>query len=894
MEMTMNTTVTPEDAALFSSTDGSRRQTANVIQMPTSYSPPPAVPAAEPEKEAKKAGRPKKVDPDLFIAALPDNDPALSDFAWLDSPPARSMHVYKTAQGRSIFAVLRGTDRTPRTLVFGAKTGENRRWSIQPADKVGAILGPLLPEAGLTKIPLYNERNVAGRAEDKIVFATDEVAADEIMRRVDGVVAVACLGGTRAISRTSLASILDRQIIIVPKAGSNAIVEARVINAAIHQARLERGEFRTTPPRVKVALPPGFLPDGWQVGDPVPAPEPDSEGKVNIFENVGFSLRSLIESAVAIDEMADASAGLPPGFEIDGGFLYFCPPAPSRKDGAATEIPARIKVSEALSVSGVIIDAETGDRRVKITWTDRDTGEQREYTPLKSLIHSRGGEVIKAYLEGQGLSCPPAGAPFLMKFISEHASASIDYLFSKSGWQSHNGKHAFAWPGGISTEDGDASNLHFIAASDAGMAFTSQGTLEEWQAHVAEPLGHNKYGVLAISTAFAGPLINIPGSFGLSAAGGWNFWGARKTGKTILLGAAASVWGSPRMLKSWNTSGCGMEATCTDTSETLLCVDEMTGTDPDAISKLVYQIPNGIGRLRAKPTGEKKEESHWFAIMISTSEHTLSTVMRSDPTGGQKVRMVDIDCNSRFGVFDDTRGQTPNDFSTAVDSARKEYFGTAAPVYLKHLVHLRNKPDGDREIAERIHNLKRQIIEESGITDVKGDAGVIAGRLALAAAGAEMAVDCGVLPWESGRATEVCIEVFQDWYRANGGGVDNELISALEAVRDVIDASGSARFIPWEFAKSAAEGTGARWHDALGYVRHQEAAGNQPEHNVYYIFPAAWNGLFKSVDPQRAAKLLAEKGLLAKKDGQPMNTVYVPGVGTKKFRVFRDIRTGGL
>lgn len=890
----MNTTIAPEEEVLFSSTDGSRRQTADVIPMPTSYSPPPVVPATEPNKEAKKAGRPRKVDPDLFVAALPDNDPALSEFTWLDRPTAKSMHVYKTAHGGTVFAVLRCTDRTSRTLVFGAKAGENRRWSIQPADKVGAILGPLLPEAGLTKIPLYNERNVAGRAEDKIVFATDEVAADEIMRRVDGVVAVACLGGTRAISRTSLTSILDRQIIIVPKAGANAIVEARAVNAAIHQARLEHGGFRTTPPPVKVALMPGFLPDGWQVGDPVPAPEPDSEGEVNTFENVGFSLRSLIESAVAIDEMNDASAGLPPGFEIDGGFLYFCPPAPSKKDGAATEMPARIKVSEALSVSGVIINAETGARRVKITWTDRDTKEQREYTPLKSLIHRKGGEEIRAHLEEQGLSCPPAGAPFLMKFISEHASASIDYLFSKSGWQSHNGKLAFAWPGGISTEDGDASNLHFIAASDAGMAFTSQGTLDEWQKHVAEPLGHNKFGVLAISTAFAGPLINIPGSFGLSAAGGWNFWGARKTGKTILLGAAASVWGSPRMIKSWNTSGCGMEATCTDTSETLLCVDEMTGTDPDAIGKLTYQIPNGVGRLRAKPTGEKKEESHWFAIMISTSEHSLSTVMRGDPTGGQKVRMVDIDCNSKFGVFDDTRGQAPNKFSASVNNARSQYFGTAAPVYLKHLVGLRNKPDGDKKIVERIKKIQDRIISESGITEVKGDADVIAGRLALAAAGAEIAVECGVLPWESGRATDVCVEVFQDWYRANGGGVDNELISALEAVRDVIDASGSARFIPWEFAKSAAEGTGARWHDALGYVRHQEAVGNQPEHNIYYIFPPSWKGLFRSVDPQRAAKLLAEKGFLAKKDGQPMNTVYVPGVGTKKFRVFRDIRTGRL
>lgn len=863
---------------------------ADVIQMPTTYSPPPVAPAVE-DKVKKSPGRPKKTDPDLFVATIPDNDPDLSDFSWLPRPSAKSMHIYNDTHGRSLLAVLRCSDRTSRTLAFGAKHCEGKRWSILPDDKIRETLTPLLSEAGYTKFPLYNERILAARPDDIVVFTTDEVAADEIARRVSSVVAVSCFGGDKEIKRSSLASIIDRQVVVLLRAGSNATSDAKAINSAINQARIERGAFRTAPPPVKVAFWPDFLPENWQAGDPMPETSPGNDGETNLFANV-FGWKSLIENAIVVDEIEDTSAGLPPGFDIERGFLYFTPPAMGKK--GAEDAPSRIKVSEAFSVAGVIIDAETGERRVKIEWRDRDTGEQREFMPLKSLIHRKGGEDIRAGMEGLGLSCPPAGAPFLMKFISEHASAMVDYSFSKAGWRTIKGRHIFASPGGVVTGDDDNS-LHFITASDAGKAFTSSGTLDDWQTHVAEPLGHNKFGVLALSTAFAGPLINIPGSLGKGVAGGWNFVGAKKTGKTILLSAAASAWGNPAMMKPWNSTGNGMEATCTDTSETILCADELTAAKPEEIGRVIYLIANGNGRLRAKQTGEKKEESHWFSIILSTSEETLPTVMRGEPTGGQKVRLVDIDCNpGKTGVFDDTRGLAPQAFATNIDAATKQFYGTAANIYLKHLVNLRNTQDGDKTLIKYILDLKEQILDEAGITDVKGDASVIAGRLALAAAGAEMAVDCGVLPWHGGRATSVCSEVFRDWYAENGSDVDNELITALSAVRDVIDRNGGARFIPWHFAKGTEEGVGTKYFDALGYVEHKDTTAQLPEHNIFYIFPGAWNSMFKSIEPRRAAKLLAEAGFLECSDGRLQRTVYVPGVGPKKFRVFRDVRTDDL
>jgi putative DNA primase/helicase len=80
--------------------------------------------------------------------------------------------------------------------------------------------------------------------------------------------------------------------------------------------------------------------------------------------------------------------------------------------------------------------------------------------------------------------------------------------------------------------------------------------------------------VLAISAAFAGPLLNLAGQEG----GGVNIFGGSSQGKTTIAQAAASVWGrgsSPGYVKAWRATANGLEGVAASTSDTVLMLDEL-------------------------------------------------------------------------------------------------------------------------------------------------------------------------------------------------------------------------------------------------------------------------------------------------------------------------------
>jgi uncharacterized protein (DUF927 family) len=88
-------------------------------------------------------------------------------------------------------------------------------------------------------------------------------------------------------------------------------------------------------------------------------------------------------------------------------------------------------------------------------------------------------------------------------------------------------------------------------------SFRQAGTLESWQQSVGRYAVGNSRLVLAISAAFAGPLIGP-----CAAEGGIHFKGASSTGKSTALHVAGSVWGggdANGYVRSWRTTANGLE-----------------------------------------------------------------------------------------------------------------------------------------------------------------------------------------------------------------------------------------------------------------------------------------------------------------------------------------------
>ncbi len=86
--------------------------------------------------------------------------------------------------------------------------------------------------------------------------------------------------------------------------------------------------------------------------------------------------------------------------------------------------------------------------------------------------------------------------------------------------------------------------------------YRTQGTLIEWQIHVAKHCVGNSRLILAVSSAFAAMLLHHAGM----ESGGLHFVGESSIGKTTALRIAASVYGAPDYLHRWRATTNGIEA----------------------------------------------------------------------------------------------------------------------------------------------------------------------------------------------------------------------------------------------------------------------------------------------------------------------------------------------
>ena len=181
--------------------------------------------------------------------------------------------------------------------------------------------------------------------------------------------------------------------------------------------------------------------------------------------------------------------------------------------------------------------------------------------------------------------------------------------------------------------------------------YTQRGTLDSWQHGVAAPAVGNPVLVMAISAAFAGPVLALVGV----ESGGLHLIGDSSTGKTTALQASASVWGGDNFRRSWRTTANGVEGAAALFNDCLLALDEISECDPRDVGEVVYMLGNGRGKQRASRLGSARAVHRWRSSVISTGERSIATSMLEAGQrvkAGQAVRLLDIPAQRRFGAWD--------------------------------------------------------------------------------------------------------------------------------------------------------------------------------------------------------------------------------------------------
>ena len=157
-----------------------------------------------------------------------------------------------------------------------------------------------------------------------------------------------------------------------------------------------------------------------------------------------------------------------------------------------------------------------------------------------------------------------------------------------------------------------------------------QGTRKEWIKRVAEPCGYSNSAMLAVSAAFAAPLLEFVGlqSFGI------NLFGKSKVGKTAELLAAASMIGIGRepQLPNFASTQAATAELARVFNDVLLPANEvglLAGKKRDAyapLRELTYRLSEGRDRSRHSASilcelGENRALSYHFRLDGGTFVH---------------------------------------------------------------------------------------------------------------------------------------------------------------------------------------------------------------------------------------------------------------------------------
>lgn len=409
-------------------------------------------------------------------------------------------------------------------------------------------------------------------------------------------------------------------------------------------------------------------------------------------------------------------------------------------------------------------------------------------------------------------------------------------------------------------------------------AYRQRGSPESWKQNVARYAIGNSRLALALSTAFAAPLLYPTDS----ESGGFHFRGGSSTGKTTALHVAGSAWGGGGIrgfIRTWRATSNGLEGVAALHCDALLCLDEIGQVDGRDAGQIAYMLANGQGKTRAGRSGEARPAAEWRLLFLSSGEISLADKIAEDGRGrrvaaGQEVRIVDIaaDAGAGLGIFENLHGFASADaFARHLKMASGEHYGEAWRAFMTVLV-----KDFDA-IAPMVNGFRNEFVSENAPAGADGQVSRVAARFGLVAAGGEMATLFGVLPWQPGEATSAAARCFADWLSLRGGAGPAEEREAISAVRRFVELHGNSRFEPMGELINR-DGMGepieVRIQNRAGFRRRDAAGGLE-----YLVLPEVWRGeVCAGMDAVTVAKTLAARGMMKSGgDGKLQNLQRVPG-----------------
>lgn len=458
----------------------------------------------------------------------------------------------------------------------------------------------------------------------------------------------------------------------------------------------------------------------------------------------------------------------------------------------------------------------------------RDTlGRWRSWAAPMAMLKG-SGEELRGVLLSMGVRIDLDSTKRLNQWLMAEKPTRRVIATNRTGW--HDNGQAFVTP----TQTIGGSDVVFQSEYANQAAYQQRGTLPDWRHQVGEQCRGNPWLVLAVSTAFAGPLIQR--AMNADSGTGIHLVGRSSQGKTTALQCAASVWGGPQFVRTWRATANGLEATAAALCDSLLVLDEISESNPKDIGAMVYALANGQGKQRAARNGGARQSAHWRTMVLSSGERTLSAHMLEAgqrSKAGQQARLLDVHATDRtYGLFDTLhQHQDSRALADHLKQATRAHYGKAGIAYLEAL--LKDTTDLPHLYAEARQHDAFQISD--------GIENRAAGVFALIGLAGELATRYGLTGWQEDEAVNAAVLAFNEWRTHRGTG-QTEQRQVLEAVAAFIDRHGSSRFAMLDDDRATIHNQAGYWRDdpagRVFYFHSDALTEAAPGHDQGFILDA--------------------------------------------------------
>lgn len=399
-------------------------------------------------------------------------------------------------------------------------------------------------------------------------------------------------------------------------------------------------------------------------------------------------------------------------------------------------------------------------------------GNVSEYAFRRDALHEQGRTLAQA-LAARGCEIVPGQESRLSRYLGSFDSKQVPWLraTAKIGWIDAVDSHlAYVSPssenGVIALEKTERIIFQPEQHSPNLHTLRQQGSLQDWQTHVADPCRGNAYLITALCMAFAAPLLKAAAA----ESGGIHYYGRSSRGKTTAAQVAASVVGcgadpsdAPEhaYIQRWNSTANGLEGLTAAHNDSLLILDEIHTFGGKDFGQVAYNVTGGKGKTVSDRDRNLKQQRTWRTFVLSTGEISVRQKIEEEGNkvrAGQLVRLADVPVNDN--IIQDPHGMDAAAFVLKLKRACGQHYGTAGPAFIKALI-------------ERFHyfhpfaaHIKQALAEAEArlaVPRMEAEQRRTLRRFALMDVAGKQAVDFEILPFTKQEIEDAVTQVARAW-----------------------------------------------------------------------------------------------------------------------------------